>query len=249
MLEQERQRYNDLKDTFDVELEKIRSGAVDQAMRDVQRQLESVDAKLAKDQIIRILEDHSIPQAESMHFVVTIIKSMGLERRRKILSEFKDEDDTERLHAILRQIRLGVPDVELIRQTRKPSASTWRNALIDARGRSPIHTKEGTDGSIPSRLHSSGAASGLEFVTPGQRPGAASRRLSTSSARIASPNPRAHQIANPTKNASSNRINLLSRQSNLQHLKRRRNSLPKRKRPASRQPILCPRGILNKLQR
>ena len=80
--------------------------------------MQSVRARLAKDQILRILDVPAIEPDSSLQLIVTIIKGMPLDKRKKILAEFVNQD-SERLHEILRQIRLGVPDVDLVRQTRK----------------------------------------------------------------------------------------------------------------------------------
>lgn len=118
LLEDERTQYDLLKYEFDQRIENVRQGAVDEGLREVQRQLESVDSKLAKDQILRILDNADIPADTSMNFIVTIFKNMPLERRKKIMSEFKTEDDRKQLNVILNQIRIGVPDIEVIQETR-----------------------------------------------------------------------------------------------------------------------------------
>ncbi len=118
-LEEERRQYDALKYEFDQRIDKLRKGAVGEGLREVQRQLESVDAKLAKDQILRILDNGDIPPDTSMQFVVAMFKNMPLERKKKIMSEFKTDDDRKQLNVIMNQIRLGVPDVEVIRQTRE----------------------------------------------------------------------------------------------------------------------------------
>ena len=119
LLEDERRQYDALKYEFDQRIDNVRQGAVDEGLKEVQRQLESVDAKLAKDQILRILGNADIPEDVSMHFVVTMFKNMPLERKKKIMGEFKTDEDRKQLNVIISQIRLGVPDVEVIRQTRE----------------------------------------------------------------------------------------------------------------------------------
>ncbi|MFV1966409.1 MAG: hypothetical protein ACC628_13380 [Pirellulaceae bacterium] len=120
MLEQEKKRYSQLKQSFDQRLDQLRKGAVDSALQDVQRQIESIDPKLAKDQILRILDDEEIDPQSRMHFVVSMFKNLSLDKRKKILSTFRNDDsELERLHQILRQVRLGVPEVTLIRDTRR----------------------------------------------------------------------------------------------------------------------------------
>jgi hypothetical protein len=117
VLEQEKDRYTQLKATFDEELKKLRAGVTDVSVRELQSQLESIDPKQAKDQVLRILDDAKLDRRSAMNVVVAIFKGMAMEKRKKIFSEFKNEDSL-RLHEILRQIRLGVPEVTLIRDTR-----------------------------------------------------------------------------------------------------------------------------------
>ncbi len=118
LLEEERRQYAVLKYQFDQRIEDVRQGAVDEGLKEVQRQLESVDAKLAKDQILRILDDQDLAEDDSMRFVVTMFKSMSLDRKRKIMREFKTPDERTQLNQIMGKIREGVPDVQVIRQTR-----------------------------------------------------------------------------------------------------------------------------------
>ncbi len=50
--------------------------------------------------------------AESnMTEVVTLLKSMAPEKRKKILGEFKTEEENKILNEILEQIRLGMPEM------------------------------------------------------------------------------------------------------------------------------------------
>jgi len=118
LLGQEKRQYDTVHDRFEQRLSELQLGAADLALQNVQHQLESVRAQLAKDQILRILDDPAIDPDSALQFVVTILKGMPLDKRKKILAGFVNQD-SERLHEILRQIRLGVPDVDLVRQTRK----------------------------------------------------------------------------------------------------------------------------------
>ena len=110
--------YKRLKDDFDWKLKQLRLGATDQAVKDVQRQLVSLSPKLAKNQILKLLDDRSLDQAEAQQFVVSVFKGMSINNRKRIIAEFRVEDSL-RLHEILRQIRKGEPDVGLFRETRQ----------------------------------------------------------------------------------------------------------------------------------
>jgi hypothetical protein len=115
---QQWEEYKKLKDEFDWNLEQLRQGATDQAVKDVQRQLESLSPKLAKTQILKLLDDQSLGREDAQQFVVTVFKGMPVTNRKRIIEEFRTED-TMRLHEILRQIRKGEPDVGLFRETRR----------------------------------------------------------------------------------------------------------------------------------
>ena len=143
-LAEERAQYDQLKAAFDQDMDRIRQGALDPALRELQRNLETMPPKLAKDQLVRWLDDPDLVQP--MQSVVTLLKAMPLEKRKKLVAEFKGEE-SDRLQEILRQIRLGVPEVTLIRQTRNqlqqfesprsptnpPAASTTADRSAEAR--------------------------------------------------------------------------------------------------------------------
>jgi len=116
----EKTRYAQLKKSFDTRLAELEQSLQDEAILEVQRTLEAIPPKQAKDQILRMLaEDTTSGTTKGMFDVVRILKSMAIDKRRKVLAEFKADDEPEKLHDILQQIRLGEPDVSLIRATRE----------------------------------------------------------------------------------------------------------------------------------
>ena len=118
LLGKERERYNRLRDDYEKQEKNIELGAADQKLLDMQQRLQAMQPKQAKGQIERFLDEESEDYEKSLQIVVTIVKAMPLEKRKKILAEFDTGADKERLHEILRRIRLGVPNVQLIRKTR-----------------------------------------------------------------------------------------------------------------------------------
>ena len=112
-LSQERDQYAQVKHNFEQRLTQLKQGEADQAMQDVERHLTSVRAQLAKDQILRILDDPTLDPDSALQFTVTLLKGMPLDKQKRILAEFTG-DDSERLHEILRQIRLGFPSTGLL---------------------------------------------------------------------------------------------------------------------------------------
>lgn len=123
-LRTERERYDQLKQQFDARLAALEQVFTDSSLQEVQRTLEVMQPKQAKDQILRMLEEATPEEREKVNRdVVTMLKSMPLDKRKKIITEFKTEEESEKLYEILKQIREGVPDLTLIRDTRDKLAS------------------------------------------------------------------------------------------------------------------------------
>jgi hypothetical protein len=112
-LQSDQERYRQLKQSFDDLLADLEGKTSDSALLEVRRTLEAMQPKQAKDQILKMLEDNA------MDDVVAIMKEMQIDKRKKIAGEFKTGDEPDKLHEILTQIRLGNPEVALIRNTRK----------------------------------------------------------------------------------------------------------------------------------
>jgi hypothetical protein len=118
-LKTERARYDQLKLQFDARLAELEQVSTDNALQEVQRTLEVIQPKQAKDQILRMLEEAKPEERAAVdRDVITILKAMPLDKRKKIIGEFKTEEEAQKLHDILQQIREGVPETALIRDTR-----------------------------------------------------------------------------------------------------------------------------------
>jgi hypothetical protein len=115
----ERERLDLWKQDFDKRLANLETQATDNALLELQRTLESINPKQAKDQILKMLEDPGSVEDQPLHDVVTILKTMPLDKQKKIYAEFKTPEETEKLAEIFREIRLGLPDSDLIRDTRR----------------------------------------------------------------------------------------------------------------------------------
>lgn len=123
-LKTERERYDQLKQQFDARLAQLEQVFTDSSLQELQRTLEVMQPKQAKDQILRMLDEASPGSQENVkRDVVTMLKAMPLDKRKKIISEFRTEQEAEKLHDILKQIREGVPDLTLIRETRAALAT------------------------------------------------------------------------------------------------------------------------------
>ncbi|MFI4875506.1 MAG: hypothetical protein ACIALR_09220 [Blastopirellula sp. JB062] len=113
-LAEERRRYDQLKTSFDDRLKKLEEGVRDDAIVELQRTLEAIDARQAKEQMMIMLERDD----NAMQDVVTILKGMPNDKRKKIIAEFRSDEEKQRLADILNQIRLGVPEATLIKDAR-----------------------------------------------------------------------------------------------------------------------------------
>lgn len=116
----ERQRLDLWKQSFDNRIASLETGRTDQAIVELQQAIEAMQPKQAKDQLLQIL--NTPPKSaddQPLHDVVNLLKNMPLDKRKKIFAEFKLPEETEKLSEILREIRLGTPESELLRDTRK----------------------------------------------------------------------------------------------------------------------------------
>jgi hypothetical protein len=117
LVDREKNRYTDMKDDFDQSWAAMGRSASDTALLDLRRQIESVKPSLAKDQLLRILDDDRLEPELALRHVVAIFRGMPVENRKKLITEFTP-DELPRLHDILREIRMGMPQASLIREAR-----------------------------------------------------------------------------------------------------------------------------------
>lgn len=116
----ERDRLDKWKLSFDKQLSDLQTGKTDESLLELQRTLEAMSPKQAKDRIMDILETSPRGAVDRpLSDIVTILKAMPLDKKKKLLAEFKTEEEAEQLNEVLAQIRLGLPDSELIRDTRE----------------------------------------------------------------------------------------------------------------------------------
>jgi hypothetical protein len=112
-LSEENGRYNRIREAFEAELKSLRTGAIATNEENARLILENVKPKQAKDQILRMINNGE------MQDVVMILSAMPITKRSKIISEFKSEQESLKLAELLKLIREGVPEVDLIDETKK----------------------------------------------------------------------------------------------------------------------------------
>ncbi len=98
-LKSNRNHFEQLRVEFGILLSQLQIQVRTEALLEVQRTLETLQPKVAKTQILRMIDDGA------MDDVVTIIKAMPLDKRRKFLREFKTAAEAQQLHELLIEIR------------------------------------------------------------------------------------------------------------------------------------------------
>jgi hypothetical protein len=111
-LTRDKERHDSLADAFTQQLETLRSKALLAGRENVRTTWENIKPKQVKEQIMKMID------RDEMNEVVTILVAMPIAKRAKIISEFKTPDELEKLDQMLRLIRQGVPEVNLIDKTR-----------------------------------------------------------------------------------------------------------------------------------
>lgn len=114
----ERERLDGWKQSFDDRLASLQTTTTEAALQELQRTLEAIAPKQAKDQLLNMLDSPANRHDRPMQDVVSVIKAMPLDKRKKIFGEFKTPQEVEKLGEILQEIRLGTPDSDLIRDSR-----------------------------------------------------------------------------------------------------------------------------------
>lgn len=112
-LTNEAERHQQIQTDFEARLKNLREGAIAANLENARIILENMKAKQAKEQIQRMLDEGEMKQA------VVLLSAMPVEKRAKIVTEFKTDKESEELAEMLRLIRAGEPEVTLIDETNK----------------------------------------------------------------------------------------------------------------------------------
>jgi hypothetical protein len=111
-LRQDQELFGELKQTYDTKLETFAEQGQEESLQQLQRTLEAIQPRQAKEQIVMMLEDGA------MNDIVMILTRMPTDKRKKIIGEFKQDEDAQRLHEILTEIRRGDPLTSQIQEGR-----------------------------------------------------------------------------------------------------------------------------------
>jgi hypothetical protein len=109
-LDADRTRYDQLWAGFQSQLLSLREGAIATGRNNVREIWENIRPRQAKDQIMEMIKE----QPKGLDEVVSILTQMPIDRRAKIVGEFKTDEEREKMTEILRLIREGLPEVQTI---------------------------------------------------------------------------------------------------------------------------------------
>lgn len=98
---------------FYTKVDELENKLVKESLQEVQNTIEELAADQAKEQLIRMLE------AERMDDVIAIVKVLDPAKRKKILNEFAEPEETDKLHDVLMRMLAGEPAASLIKDQRR----------------------------------------------------------------------------------------------------------------------------------
>lgn len=104
-LKKKRQRYDFVKQSFEDLLEELEQQLSTSALTEVQRTLEVLQPKQAKELVLQMLDEEDPDDRErALQDVVTILTTMSADKLKKIAAEFKTDEERRTLHEILVEI-------------------------------------------------------------------------------------------------------------------------------------------------
>ena len=101
-------RYNRVKTALDRQLDTLRAATISNSQETTRLILETMKPKQAKEQVLRMVDEGSMPE------VVALLSAMTPTKRAKVIGEFKTPDEVDKLAEILKVIRDGEPELSLI---------------------------------------------------------------------------------------------------------------------------------------
>lgn len=113
---EERITFDRRREEFFAKVDEIEKKVINESLQQVQRMIEELAPDQAKEQFLKMLEK------DRMDDVVAIAQVMSSAKRKKILAEFVEGDDSKKLHDVLMRILEGEPMSSLISTTRKKTS-------------------------------------------------------------------------------------------------------------------------------
>lgn len=111
-LEMEKKLFDDRRIAFDTKLDELSKGLQNTSLGEVQRTLEALPPDQSKDQFLRMWTNNQKKE------VVSILKGMPIDKRKKVMSEFEGEEERLILNEMLEMFLDGEPTASLIESGR-----------------------------------------------------------------------------------------------------------------------------------
>jgi hypothetical protein len=112
-LADDQKKFKNLRENFDAKLVALQEKSTASGQDEVRRTLETIDAKQAKQLLLDMLDK------KEMDDVVTLLLPMAENKRAKIIGEFTDPEELEKISEVLRRIRQGRPESQLTESAQK----------------------------------------------------------------------------------------------------------------------------------
>lgn len=115
----ENERLKQWQEGMDQRIARAENTVLESSLQELQQTLMVISPKQAKEQILKMLQTSTDgSDVRAMNDVVRMLKAMPLDKRKKILGEFKSAPESEKLADILREIRLSPVEMDLLRDSR-----------------------------------------------------------------------------------------------------------------------------------
>jgi hypothetical protein len=124
-LELDKQLFDSRRIAFDTKLDELSKGLQNTSLGEVQRTLEVLPPDQAKDQFLRMWTNNQKKE------VVSILKGMPIDKRKKVMSEFEGDDERLTLNEMLEMFLDGEPTASLIESGREATDPSRQRAPGD----------------------------------------------------------------------------------------------------------------------
>jgi hypothetical protein len=125
-LETEKKLFDDRRLAFEGKLNDLSKGLQDTSLGEVQRTLEALPPDQSKDQLLRMWKNGQNKD------VVSILKGMPIDKRKKVMGEFEGEEQRLVLNEMLSMFLDGEPTASLIEEGRKATDQSKLSAPAPA---------------------------------------------------------------------------------------------------------------------
>jgi hypothetical protein len=107
-LADESKKYKQLREGFDIDLVELQKTSTSTGMEELRQIIGKLKPKQAKEVLVEMLDKKEIDK------VVILLREMPLKSSTKIIAEFKTGEDLDKISEVLRRLREGEPEINLV---------------------------------------------------------------------------------------------------------------------------------------